>query len=65
LGEVIFQIVKTDFDVEFTTTSNDVFTGFLEDTEDQWVGLGELLETFDELWQITCVLWLDSDSDDW
>jgi len=33
LSEIVFQIVKTDFNVEFTTSGNDVLTGLFEWTD--------------------------------
>ena len=62
--EVILEILQANFKVEFTGTSDDVFTGFLDGADDEGIGLGEALETFDELGEIGGVLGFDGDTDD-
>ena len=56
--------LQANFQVEFTSTSNDMFTGLIDPGLDTRVGLGETLETFDELGEIRGVLNLNSDLDD-
>jgi len=34
LGEIVFQIVKTDFNVELSTTGNNVLTSLFEGADD-------------------------------
>ena len=64
LGEIFFKIVEADFNVEFTASGNDVFTAFVVLAQDEGIGLGQFLKTFDELGQISGVLGLDSHSHD-
>jgi hypothetical protein len=47
---ILLEILEADFEVELTSASNDVLTALLNDTLHHGVGLGETLETFDELW---------------
>lgn len=63
-GVVLFEILEADFQVEFSGTGDNVLTRFFGDDLDHGIGLGESLETFDELGQIGGVLALDGDSDD-
>lgn len=63
-GVVFFEILETDFQVEFSGTSDNVLAGLFRDDLDHGIGLGESLETFDELGKIGGVLALDGDSDD-
>ena len=62
---VLFKILKADFKVEFTGTGDDVLTGFFVGDLDAWVGLGKPVETFDKLWKVGSLLWLDGDTHDW
>jgi len=63
---LVDQIVDTDFDVQFSGTAHDVLTGgFVIDTQDLWVGLGESLHSLDKFWEISGVLWLNSNSNNW
>jgi hypothetical protein len=62
--EVILEILEADFKVEFTGTGDDVLTGFFDGADDEGIGLGEALETFDELGEIGGVLGFDGDTDD-
>jgi len=62
---VIFsKILKANFQMEFTSTSDDVFTRFFDVALDARVGLGESLETFDELGELGGILGLDGDTHD-
>jgi hypothetical protein len=61
---VLLEILQANFQVELTGTSNDVLTRVGDVGEDAGVGLGETLETFDELGQILGVLDLDGTLDD-
>mmetsp|Transcript_10273 Transcript_10273/g.8825 ORF Transcript_10273/g.8825 Transcript_10273/m.8825 type:complete len:696 (-) Transcript_10273:337-2424(-) len=65
VGVFFLQILQANFDVEFTTTGNNMLTGFFVDNEDEGIRLGELIQTIDELGKILSVLGLDGDSDDW
>jgi len=62
-GVVFFKILEADLQVEFSGTSDDMFTGLFRDNLDHRIGLGESLETFDELGEIGGVLALDGTSD--
>ena len=65
LGILLNKILKADLDVELTTTGDDVLTTALSNALDEWIGLGELLQTFNEFWEIGGVLDIDGNSDDW
>ena len=65
LGVVFFQIFQADFQVQFTGTSNNLFSGVGEGNLDHWIGFGESFETFDEFWKLGWILWSDGDLDDW
>jgi hypothetical protein len=65
LGILLNKIFKADLKMEFTTTGNNVFTRFLSVAEDEWVRLGEFLESLNKFWEIGGVLDIDGDSDDW
>jgi len=62
-GEILLKILKADFDMQLTTTGDDVLTRFFHGAHDQRIGLGELLETFDKLGEILAILAADSDTD--
>jgi len=64
LGEIFFEILEANFDMEFSTSGNNVLTGSFGGDLDEGVGLGELSETFDELGEIGGVLDLDGDTHD-
>jgi len=64
IHEVILEILQANFKVEFTSTGDDVLTGFFDGADDEGIGLGEALETFDELGEIGGVLGFDGDTDD-
>jgi hypothetical protein len=55
-GVVLLEILKTNLEVELTSTSNDVLTRLVDHGQDTGVGLGQTLETLDELGQILGVL---------
>ena len=63
-GVVLFEILEADFQMEFSGTGDNVLAGLFRDDLDHGIGLGESLETFDELGEIGGVLALDGDSDD-
>ena len=65
LGVFFDQILEADLDMEFTTSGNDMLTRFLGVTEDEWIRLGEFLQTFNKFWEIGGVLDGNGDSDDW
>jgi hypothetical protein len=62
---VLLEILQTDFEVELTSTGNDVLTRLVDEGQDTGVGLGQTLKTFDKLGQITSVLDLDGALNDW
>ena len=51
--------------MELTATSNNVLSTFSELTNDQRIRFGEFLKTFNQLGEISRVLGLNSNSDDW
>jgi len=51
--------------VELTATSDSVLTRLLSGANDQWIGLRELTETFNELWKIGGGLDLNGNTHDW
>jgi hypothetical protein len=65
LGVVFFQIFQADFQVQFTGTGDNLFSGVGEGDLDHWIGFGESFETFDEFWKLGWILWSDGDLDDW
>jgi hypothetical protein len=65
LGVLLLKILEANLDVQFTATGNNVLTGLFSGADDQWVGLGELAETFDELWKIGSRLDLNGNTHDW
>jgi len=65
LSVVFFQIFQADFQVKFTGTSDNLFSGVGKGDLDHRVGFGESFETFDQLWELGWILWSDGDLDDW
>jgi hypothetical protein len=63
-GVVLYEILQANFEVELSGTSNDVLSGLGDPSLDTGVGLGETLESFDELGEIVGVLDFDSDLND-
>jgi hypothetical protein len=61
---VLLEILQANFQVKLTSTGNDVLTGLGHGDLDTRIGLGETLETFDKLGQITGVLDLDGATHD-
>jgi len=47
LSEVIFQILQTDFDVQFSASGNDVLSRFFSNTKNEGVGFSEFLKSVD------------------
>ena len=45
-GVIFFQILQADFQVQFTGTSNNVFTRFFGENLDHRIGFGQSLETY-------------------
>lgn len=64
VAEFLLQVVDTDFNVEFSASGNDVFTGFFSGNLDQRIRLGEFLQTIDQLGEVLSVLGSNGDSDD-
>jgi len=62
--EVILEILEANFKMEFSGTGDDVLTGFFDGADDEGIGLGQALETFNELGEIGGVLGFDGDTDD-
>lgn len=63
---IFFEILEANFDVELSATSNNVLTSrFFSGADNERVRLREFLETIDEFWEITGVLDVDGDSNDW
>lgn len=60
----LLEIVQADFQVQFTGTSDNVLTRFVEGTLDHRIGLGETLKTFHQLGEIVGVLGLDGNTHD-
>jgi hypothetical protein len=58
------QVVEADFHVEFTAPGDNVFSGVFGGHQDEGVGLGEFLESFDQLGEILGVFGSDGDSHD-
>jgi hypothetical protein len=62
---IFFEILQANFDMELSATGDNVLTGgFFSGADNERVRLGKLLETIDELGEITGVLDGDGDSDD-
>ena len=64
LSEILLKIVQTDFDVELTTTGNDVFSALIKLTKDEGVRLGQFLKTVDQLGEVSGIFGFNSYSDD-
>mmetsp|Transcript_80806 Transcript_80806/g.142407 ORF Transcript_80806/g.142407 Transcript_80806/m.142407 type:complete len:580 (+) Transcript_80806:219-1958(+) len=62
--EVLLQILQANLQVQLTSTSNNVLTGFLDGGLHQRIGLGQTLQTLDQLRQIGRILGLDGDTHD-
>ena len=56
---VLLEILKTNLEVELTSTGNNVLARLVDHGQDTGVGLGETLKTLDKLGQILGVLDLD------
>jgi hypothetical protein len=63
-SEFFLKILKADFDMELTTSSNNVFTRFFGGDDNEGVGLGELSESFNELGKIRGGLNFDGNTHD-
>lgn len=63
-GVVLLEILQANLQVQLTGTGDDVLTGLGDVGQDTGVGLGETLETFDQLGQVLGVLDLDGTLDD-
>lgn len=64
IHEVVLEILEANFKVELTSAGDDVLAGLFDAADDEGIGLGEALETFDELGEIGGVLDFDGDTDD-
>jgi hypothetical protein len=65
LGILFDEILKADFDMEFTTTGNNVFSGGFGVTQNEWIRLGKFLKSFYEFWEVGCVFDIDGNSYNW
>lgn len=63
-GVVLLEILQTDLQVQLTGTGNDVLTSLVDHGQDTGVGLGQTLETLDQLGQVVGVLDLNGTLDD-
>ena len=52
LSVLLNKILQADLDMELTATGNDMLTRFFSGANNEWIGFGEFLETFDEFWKI-------------
>merc|ERR1719454_619476 len=62
-GVVLLQILEADLKMKLTSSSNDVLSRLLNHALHHGIGLGQTLQTFDQLGQISRVLGLDSNPD--
>jgi len=60
-SEVILKILQANFEMEITSTGNNVLTSGADGALNKWIGLGKSLQTFDQLGQVSWVSWLDGD----
>lgn len=63
-GVVLLEILQANLQVQFTGTGDDVLTRLGDVSQDTRVGLGETLETFDQLGQVLGIPDLDGTLDD-
>ena len=61
---VLLEILQADLKMELSSTGDDVFSVALVVALDHRVGLGQPLESLNQLGEILGVDWLDSDTDD-
>mmetsp|Transcript_41573 Transcript_41573/g.70131 ORF Transcript_41573/g.70131 Transcript_41573/m.70131 type:complete len:529 (+) Transcript_41573:715-2301(+) len=62
--EILLQILQANFQMQLTSTSNDVLTSFLNGSLHKWIRLGKTLQSFDQFWKISRILGLDSNTHD-
>merc|ERR1719454_2738869 len=62
-GVVLLQILEADLKVKLTNSSDDVLSRLLNHALHHGIGLGQTLQTFDQLGQISRILGLDSNPD--
>ncbi len=65
VAELLLQIVDADLDVQLAAAGDDVLAGLFSGDLDEGVGLGEFLQTLDELGEVLGVFGLDGHADDW
>jgi len=63
-SEFFSEILQADFEMELTSTSDDVFTAFFGVALDAGIGLRQTFETFNQFGEIRGVLWLDGNTHD-
>lgn len=63
-GVVVLEILQADLKVKLTSTGNNVLTGLGDEGQDARIGLGQTLETLDQLGQILSIADLDGTLDD-
>ena len=61
---IFFQILEANFQVQFSGTSDNMFSRLFRVNLDHRIRFGQSFKTFDELGQISGVLALNSDTDD-
>mmetsp|Transcript_17466 Transcript_17466/g.43566 ORF Transcript_17466/g.43566 Transcript_17466/m.43566 type:complete len:571 (-) Transcript_17466:874-2586(-) len=62
--EIVLEILQTNFQVEFSGCSDNVFTGFTNTANNHRIGLGQTLHTLDQLRKIGRVLGLNGATND-
>jgi len=64
VGEFGLEIVETNFNMEFSTTSDNMFTSFFSSDENQGIGFGEFFKSIDQFGEIRGVFGFDCNSHD-
>mmetsp|Transcript_17081 Transcript_17081/g.20573 ORF Transcript_17081/g.20573 Transcript_17081/m.20573 type:complete len:397 (+) Transcript_17081:628-1818(+) len=62
--EVLLQVLQADLQVKLTSTSNNMLTGLLDRADNHRVGLGQTLQTLDQLGKVGGNLGLNRDTHD-
>lgn len=64
VSKIFFKIIKTNFNMEFTASSNNVLTWFFNGTNNQWIWFREFLKTIYKFREILGIFSLNSNSND-